>query len=727
MKAGEASLLKILENRMQFVVPIYQRTYSWTRKQCGQLWDDIVRVGTEKDYVSHFIGSIVYVKEEESLSQKCPQVLLIDGQQRIATVILLLGALAEVLEDAGPRDTVNAEMIRDLYLFNKHTNAERRYKLILTRSDKDTLIRLLEGIQLAKPVSKLIEDSYGFFLNKIRSSEVDLDRLCDGIQKLILVDIVLNREHDNAQLIFESLNSTGLELSQADLIRNYILMGQEPTQQKKLYQHYWFPIEQAFRHAEYTDEFDDFVRHWLTIKLGRIPIQNRVYEEFKAFTRFSKPDEVEALVADIRRYSDYYANMAFDAEKDRELQQIFRDIQTLKVNVAYPLLLELYDDYAEGRLSKENFAEMLRLIESYVFRRSICGIPTNSLNKTFAGLLKEIDRGNCVESLRAALQLKDGYRRFPSDAEFSEAFLTKDCYNLRNRNYLLRKLENHGRKELVDVSNYTVEHIMPQNENLSPEWQKDLGENWKEIHEKYLHTLGNLTFTGYNPDLRDYPFITKRDAKLGGYRDTPIHLSADLRDLERWNEEEIIKRTKRLARRALEVWEYPNLPDEVLKQYMPKKEEAERSLEARHFARREFWKSLLEKSRNRTHLFANISPSVDNWICATAGRSGFSLCYGIYMDSAKVELHIDFDTETGTGNKLAFNLLFGQKEQVEQEFGSTLEWDAKEGRRSYMIRKSLLGRGLNDEDEWDSIQERMIDAMIRLDDVFRDRVAKLKP
>ena len=206
--------------------------------------------------------------------------------------------------------------------------------------------------------------------------------------------------------------------------------------------------------------------------------------------------------------------------------------------MAYPLLLELYDDYAAQRLSRENFIAILRLVESYVFRRLICGIPTNTLNKTFATFSREIDKDNYLESVKAAFLLKDSYRRFPKDAEFWYQFTVKDIYNLRVRNHLLDKLENHGRKERVDVGAYTIEHIMPQNENLSADWQQDLGEDWQKIQAEYLHTIGNLTLTGYNSELSDRPFKEKRDM-LGGFKDSPIRLNRSLANLDHWNEEQI--------------------------------------------------------------------------------------------------------------------------------------------------------------------------------------------
>jgi len=383
---------------------------------------------------------------------------------------------------------------------------------------------------------------------------------------LIIVDIALNREHDNPQLIFESLNSTGLELSQADLIRNYVLMGLEPKQQEELYNDYWYPMERSFGQTDYTAQFDRFMRDYLTVKTGNIPNIRAVYEAFKTHAHRSISGPVQDIVANIYQYSKYFVHMALENEEDRELREIFSDINILKMHVAYPLFLELYDDYSHERLSREDLISILKLVESYVFRRAVCGIPTNSLNKTFATLSRELDKEQYLESFMATLLLKDAYRRFPNDEEFIRELSAKDLYNFRSRNYWLRKLENHNWKERVNVEEYTIEHIMPQNENLSTIWQQELGKNWKEIHTKYLHTLGNLTLTGYNPEMSDRPFIEKRDMK-GGFADSAIRLNKELLKVEHWNEEAIKKRAEMLAGLATQVWTYPQLETDVVERY----------------------------------------------------------------------------------------------------------------------------------------------------------------
>jgi len=579
MKATEANLLEFLQSPQQFVIPIYQRTYSWTLAQCQQLWNDIRNAATNPAITAHFVGSIVYIKRSHyQVSEKIPQQLVIDGQQRLTTITLLLTALRAHLEKQsgdGLEMPVSTEEINDYYLFNKHGKDERRYKLLLTQSDRETLIHLVEGHDRREPFSRRMIENYDFFRAQLSKSNVDLARLYQGISKLLIVDISLNRDHDNPQLIFESLNSTGLDLSQADLVRNYVLMGLEPQEQDALYNNYWYPMEQSFGHGEYSSYFDRFMRDYLTVRTGRIPNLGDVYAEFKSYVRGTSDRTMQQVVADVYSYSQRYVRIAFAKAEDKEINTILRDINILKVDVAYPFLLELYDDYDQGRLTREEFIEALKLVESYVFRRAICGIPTNSLNKTFATLGRELDKSRYLESVKAAFLLKDSYRRFPNDEEFSQQLLIKDVYNFRNRNYLLRKLENYNRKESVDVESYTIEHIMPQNEELSHEWQQELGDNWRETHAKYLHTIGNLTLTGYNSELSDRPFQVKRDME-GGFRDSPIRLNRRLANLEHWNEEEIKNRAEDLAGIAIKVWSHADLPPQTLAEFRKASEPGEK-------------------------------------------------------------------------------------------------------------------------------------------------------
>nr|WP_090344923.1 DUF262 and DUF1524 domain-containing protein [Mycolicibacterium malmesburyense]CRL76808.1 hypothetical protein CPGR_04098 [Mycolicibacterium malmesburyense] len=571
MKATEAKMLSFLQKSPQFIVPIYQRTYSWTQKECLQLWDDIMRAGGDDDVSAHFVGSIVYVEKGlYSVSSQSP-LLVIDGQQRLTTVTLLIEALARTVGPTEPIKGFSATKLRSYYLLNALEEDEARYKLLLSETDKETLLALLEQRPVPPKHSVRVMDNFEMFETMMKDSNVDLATLCRGLAKLVIVDISLDREQDDPQLIFESLNSTGRELSQADLIRNFVLMGLEPHQQTKLYNNYWRPVEDNFGQESYTAYFDGFMRHFLTVKTGEIPNVRAVYESFKQYARSPAVAKagIEELLADIKSNSRYYCAMALGAETDAELGAAFHDLRELKVDVAYPLLLELYQDYASGVLSKPEFLRCLRLVESYVFRRAICAIPTNSMNRTFAGFAKSLKKDRYVESFEAGFSLLPSYRRFPSDTEFERDIKPRDLYNFRNRSYWLRKMENHDRKERVSVEEYTIEHILPQNENLSAAWREDLGPDWQRIQKEWLHTLGNLTLTGYNSEMSDRPFKEKRDMK-GGFADSPLRMNQGLGQLDAWTEGDIRARGDQLATKAITVWTSPALDSSVLDQYRPK-------------------------------------------------------------------------------------------------------------------------------------------------------------
>jgi uncharacterized protein with ParB-like and HNH nuclease domain len=564
VQATESNFLQFLKAPKQFVIPIYQRPYSWTLKQCQQLWSDILRVAEDDSVTGHFIGSIVYIERGIYQVASVPQLLVIDGQQRLTTLSLLLAALGRFIEERGAESDISRRRINNYFLFNSEEEGDLYYKLQLTQGDRKTLVSVIEGTDLPEGPSNRIVENHRFFEDQVRKSGLEPGTIYKGISKLIIVDISLDRDRDNPQLIFESLNSTGLDLTQADLIRNYVLMGLEGKEQAEVYRKSWHPMEQGFGHAEYAVQFDRFMRDYLTIKTGRIPNINEVYASFKAYVQGRRQASMAEIVADVHRYSKYFVRLAFLKDGDKEVNSALADINTLKVDVAYPFLLHVYDDYEHGLLSRDDFIAVLKLVESYVFRRAVCGIPTNSLNKTFTSLASEIDKSDYLRSARAAFLLKDSYKRFPDDEEFRREFVVKDFYNFRSRNYLLRKLENHDRKEKVEVESFTIEHVMPQNENLSAEWRQELGPEWEHVHSKYLHTIGNLTLTGYNPELSDRPFCEKRDMKDGGFADSPLRLNRGLARLEHWNEGELVKRAEALADLAVKVWAAPSLPAEYL-------------------------------------------------------------------------------------------------------------------------------------------------------------------
>lgn len=562
MKAGDVPLLTFFEGKQQFQVPIYQRTYSWGHKQCAKLLEDIISVGEKNESYAHFIGSVVYFQPEITTSAGIPKKLIIDGQQRITTITLLLAAIRNFIKnnsDINLNET-SAEEVQDLYLFNPHKNGEDKFKLLLTKKDKDSLIQVLDGVPASNNISKRIVENFQFFVEKIKSENVQV--IYRGIQKLIIVDAALEYGKDNPQLIFESLNSTGLDLSQADLIRNFIIMGQKKEKQDRIYLQSWYPMEQLF--GESISKMTDFFRDYLTIKTGKIPKYDRVYDSFKNYIYSLKELNVEKEAKDFFISAEYYTNFALGRETDSELKTIFEDLKHLKVDVSYPLILCLYIDYKDKTISKDHFIELLMLIESYVFRRAICEIPTNSMNKTFGVFYKNIRRNDYINSFKANFYLLGSYKRFPRDEEFINSLKKKNVYNFRSRSYLLGKIENFRRKEKVNIDNYTIEHIMPQ--TLTDEWKKELGKDWEKVFNQKLHTIGNLTLTGYNSEMSNKSFREKlEDPK--GFRNSPFLLNESVRNKDKWDEDAINKREDFLLNRIVEI--FPEFPvaDSILTTY----------------------------------------------------------------------------------------------------------------------------------------------------------------
>lgn len=578
MKASETTLMDFLRTGVQFEIPIYQRTYSWTVQQCKTLWDDVVRAGGSDRVGAHFIGSIVHISKGQSNLTSQEPLLVIDGQQRLTSVTLLIHALASELaklpaSEQQPLDGYSPTKLHKRFLINDDEDDDRRYKLLLTQTDRSTLIALLDNRPRPEDHSLLVTANHEWFCQAIQDyvrQGGDLAVVCQGLAKLMVVDIALARDQENPQLIFESMNSTGKELSQADLIRNYVLMGAPNRLQRDLYEKYWRPMELGFGQSAYATQFDAFVRNYLTMKTGVTPKRDEVYEAFKKHSRnlagsdgdINAPDHLHKVLGGLRDHAGYYCRIALGRERDASLRDAFADFNELKADTAYPALLEFYNDYEDGVISRDDFVEVIRVLESYVFRRAVCGIPTNSLKLTFQSLAKTLDKSNYLDSLAANLLSLGTYKKFPNDETFAAALHRFDAYNFKRRLYLLRRLENWATKEPAQVGQYTIEHILPQNPDLSPAWRESLGAEWERVQGEWLHSLGNLTLTGYNSEYSDRPFPEKRDIR-GGFRDSPLRLNKSLRDLAVWDESAIMDRGTELAQRAVEVWSRPSMPEGV--------------------------------------------------------------------------------------------------------------------------------------------------------------------
>ena len=569
MDAGKQNLLNFLGQNQQLSIPIYQRKYSWTEKECNQLFEDILTVGASSDEKNHFIGSITYMNQKAHIASPINKLMIIDGQQRITTISLLISALSDFLFKNPNDNIMNPYNLINYYLINDKEIGELKYKLFLTDEDKVTLIKIIDNLTQEDKLpfdeedSIRVKENYEFFLKKINEENAEL--IYQGLNKLLIIFVALEHNIDNPQLIFESLNSTGLELSQADLIRNYILMGLKPEEQEKLYNDFWKKIEKTFAdvHSWY---FDKFIRDYLIIRTDRIPVFKNIYTDFKKYSRDF--EDIDPLVKDVFKFSKYFSCIAFGKEENPKLKEALDSLSSMGYEVTYPFILHLYKDYDLGLLSVDEFIEMIEYTESYLLRRLICNIPTPSLNKTFAKMYNDIDKRNYSESYQVALILKQNYQRMPDNREFGRNFRERDIYNLsgRNKEYIFDKFENWGWKEKTPIEAYTIEHIMPQNPNLSREWKEALGPNYKEIQKNYLHTIGNLTLTGCNPELSDRPFQEKRDIECG-FKHSAIRLNVYLGELETWNENEIKKRTQHLVTKAYKIWKYPQVSRQTIEKY----------------------------------------------------------------------------------------------------------------------------------------------------------------
>jgi predicted transport protein len=555
MKAIDRPFTNIINGTTQFVIPVFQRDYAWSDAQCAQLWSDILHAANSDSDRGHFLGSIVYVATGDS-SAGFTRWLLIDGQQRMTTLTLLLVALRDHIREiswTGAEGDPTPRRIEAYFLKNVQEEGAREQKLVLRRHDQETLLALLDGTELPNNMSDRILENYRFFRDQL--SEADPSDVYRGIGRLIVVDVTLDRQLDDPQLIFESLNSTGIDLSQSDLIRNFILMRLPERDQTKYYEAYWSKVEALFRGSEWT--FDSFARDYVALKTiaGK---QEKSAEIYYAFRRFFPELQktlggLDAAFADVLRFARYYAAFSLGRGVSGDLAVRLGQVRRL-VDVPAILVMRLYQCYEQlGTLKEEEFLEALTIIESYVLRRAICGYQTRGYWQIFANIAYRLrDQSPLMDFKVELARLRENYR-FPSDEEFERELTERDLYGLRVCRHLLDSLENFGTKEPTDTSGYSIEHIMPQNERLRAPWRSMLGENWREVHRIWLNRLGNLTLTGYNSEYQDHSFDEKKTVK-GGFSESAVRLNKFIREQPVWTAVEMEIRTRELARRSLTIW-----------------------------------------------------------------------------------------------------------------------------------------------------------------------------
>ncbi len=556
MKAIDRPFTKVINGTTQFVIPVFQRDYSWSDDQCAQLWNDIVRAGAPNGR-PHFMGSFVYIAAGDSTAG-FTRWLLIDGQQRMTTVTLLLVALRSYLDSTGWKplgeDDPTVKKVTNYFLRNNDEDGDRQYKLVLRRHDQDALRALLDGQVPPKNGGSRVLETYEFFQERLAVGDVDPRVLYAGLGRLMVVDVTLDRATDDPQMIFESLNSTGQDLSQADLIRNFILMRVSEAEQTRLYDHYWQKIDELFRGASRT--FDSFARDYLALRT-RATKQARAEDIYYEFRHFFREREallgLEDALKDILKFARYYA--AFTLGRD-VLPSLKAPLERLcrQAEVSAVLVMQLFDLGSKGKtLSQEDFAEALDLLESYVFRRSVCALQSRGYWQIFAPIAYKMGDAGSLETLKGLLARQRDSYRFPKDQEFKEALRARDVYNMRGAHSLLDRLENHDTKEPTDTTSYTVEHILPQNESVPKAWREMLGADWQQLHQTHVNRLGNLTLTAYNSTYSDRPFDEKKKIK-GGFNDSAVRLNKSVRDAEKWNAAAIESRGEALAQTALQIW-----------------------------------------------------------------------------------------------------------------------------------------------------------------------------
>ena len=587
MKALDYELTKFLSTEAQFSVPIYQRKYSWKKENCLKLLDDIIKVTNDDGRPCHFIGSVLYLAKDSSMhASAVKEYLVIDGQQRLTTISILLLALGDYtalkfknnLEEYKKAAT-NLDKISRKYLLNEDESGDLYYKVKLNKEDSYAWKKLINNREKPDDIDKSkIFDNYKVILEEFCKQNVDPQVIYNGIKKLRLVDICILPE-DNAQLVFETVNSTGLPLSVADKIRNFLLMTVNSDKQESLYNNYWHPmeIELDMQFGDRT-QFEKFINYYMTSVLQKT-LTGDYYDIFKNYYYKYKSEKIttlnssssvivtEELVKEIYKYSKYYKVWLDASETGDKIQRALYDVRRTGQLKITSVILKLLADRDNNLITDEDLLVILRIIESYWMRRTICALPTNTAGPVCISMLKSLYETNKVESFKKNLEELTWPQRVPDNREIKETLKTLKIYSLNSTRtkMLLDKIENSIGKEHVNTNEYTIEHIMPQ--NLSKAWKQNLGSEYKQVHEKYLHTIGNLTLTGYNSEYQNKCFVDKLDCKDKqgnniGYRHTPIKISHSLIKYNQWGEKEILARTNQLVNKLIEIWEYPISKDE---------------------------------------------------------------------------------------------------------------------------------------------------------------------
>lgn len=564
MKANELPIINFLQApNVQFVIPVYQRNYDWTNNECKELLNDIIAVETA-DRGTHFIGSIVFIHEGAYSTSEVKELVIIDGQQRLTTINILYVALYRFAKENDIQQ--EADKLLNMFLTNQYVQQESS-KLKLKQTDTNSLAfkAIMNATENEFAQYSNVIENFNYFKKAITTE--NFNTILNGLKRLIFVEISLERGKDDPQRIFESLNSTGLDLSQSDLIRNYILMDLDPKNQNKIFEQIWNPIEENARDLKKQKSMvSDYIRDYLTLRNKKIPNKNKVYLEFKKLYK-EKDETYTQELENIKSLSVHYKKFinpssVNDYNVRRELEYISR----LEINVAYPFLLQVFEDAENGLISNEELIKVLKLIQSYTWRRFVVGLATNALNKIFMTLYSEVDTEEYYDSIALALIKKRGSAKFPTDEDLKTALKDKDVYNIqsKNRNYMFELLENHNNREYVNTANenITIEHIFPQNPN--EDWNTSITpDDYFQFKEKYVNTIGNLTLSGNNGALSNKSFIDKKEMNNQGgeqgYNYSRLWLNDYLKTINNWAVTNYDERFNLIYERFLNIWKYPDV------------------------------------------------------------------------------------------------------------------------------------------------------------------------
>lgn len=642
MKAQDLPYTRLLNSAVQFVIPVFQRDYRWTEDQCSQLWEDVYEAG--KENAPHFFGPVVYIASGD-VGAAFAKWLLIDGQQRITTVTLLLAALADHANDLGQERL--SKQIKNYFLVNSEEDDDRRWKLVLRERDEATLRWIVNGERKPYEISPPIKQNCDFFRSKLNDLDIAMTNLIyDGIGRLVIVDTRLDRHIDDPQKIFESLNSTGIDLTQSDLVRNYILMGLPEEQQARLYGEYWRDMEEFYSGTD--SQFDNFLRDFIALET-RSQKQGRIDEVYRTFQSVFKEhmretDRLEELLARMRRLAQFHSALVVGRKDIHGTKTHLSRLRSLATTSAI-LVVQLLDAREDGYISRDDLFESLDLIEGYIVRRAVCGSQTRSYWKQFAELaycLKE-EKTSVLDLLKANIYNLPHSYAFSNDTEFKRALLEQELYRRPICRYLLDRLENADSEEKTDTSSYTIEHIMPQ--EMTKEWKEMLGADWKNVHETWLHRLGNLTLTAYNQKYSNHPFKNKKEMN-DGFASSPLRLNKYVGSQESWTGKRMKKRAKNLTQRALRIWSELHVSDAALRHAEQRALEREASQQDIEVVLSNFDEHARKLFRSlRTKVFKlhdeiieissqkSVSYHIPEFVCEVVPRKGYIL----------VLLNIDYD------------------------------------------------------------------------------------